>query len=259
MELCIDTHAHLYHKNFAPDEAAMMGRAKAVLSHVLLPGIDSESIVPLKALAQRYPGFCLPMAGVHPCSVKEDYQHELKLAEAELATGSYCGVGEAGIDLYWDQTTLPLQQKALRTQLEWAKELNLPIVLHSREAFNETIALVEAAQDGSLCGIFHCFTDGPEQARRAIDAGFMLGIGGVLTYKNNGGLDGVIKALGLSHIVLETDAPYLTPLPHRGKRNESSYTQLVCQKLAEVLELPYDEVARTTSANARRIFGINPA
>jgi TatD DNase family protein len=256
MELCIDTHAHLYHKNFAPDEAAMMARAQAVLSHVLLPGIDSESIGPLKALAGRYPGFCLPMAGLHPCSVQEGYAQELKLAEAELATGAYVGVGEAGIDLYWDKTTLPLQQQALRTQLDWAKQLGLPIVLHSREAFDETIALVEEAQDGRLRGVFHCFTDGLAQAQRATAAGFMLGIGGVFTYKNNGGLDAVIKTLGLQHVVLETDAPYLTPMPHRGKRNESSYIQLVCQKMAEVFEMPYDEVARTTSANARRMFGI---
>ncbi len=256
MELLIDTHAHLYDKRFATDEAEMIARARSVAQYVMLPGIDRESIVPLKELAARYPDFLKPMAGLHPCSVKEDYLDELAAAEQELATGACIAVGECGIDLYWDKTTLPLQKTALQMQIDWAKNLNLPIILHSREAFAETIQLMEAGQDGRLRGIFHCFAGTLTDAKRAVDVGFLLGIGGVFTYKKNGGLDDVVRAVPRESLVLETDAPYLTPLPHRGQRNESSYMQLVAQRLAEVLGTTYDDVAQFTSRNARRVFAL---
>jgi TatD DNase family protein len=253
MHKVIDTHCHLYHKQMQPDLDAVVARARAVCSHILLPNIDLSTLAPMNALAAAHPDLCYPMSGLHPCDVSDDFSSTLSQLEAELATGRYIGVGETGIDLYWDKTTLARQQQSLRAHLSWAKSYSLPIVLHSREAFAETIAEVEAAQDGRLTGVFHCFTGTAEEGRRAIAAGFYLGIGGVLTYKSSD-LREVIKALPMDRLVLETDAPFLAPLPHRGKRNEPAYTGIVAQHMADALGMEVDELASITSANALLLF-----
>lgn len=254
MPLLIDTHAHLYHKKFDADRPAMLARAFEHCSHLLLPNIDSASVAGMKQLAVDYPGRCLPMMGLHPSSVQaESLEAELQLCEDELAAGGYIAVGETGIDLYWDKSTLELQQQSLARHIAWAKQYNLPIVLHSRSAFNETMEIIEAAQDGSLRGVFHCFTDGPEQATRVAAVGFYMGIGGVLTFKNSG-LAETLSQVDLKHLVLETDAPYLAPVPYRGKRNESAYVYEVAQFLAEVKGMSYEVVAEATTANAKALF-----
>lgn len=262
--LLIDTHTHLFHAQFEADRDAVMTRAREVCSHVLLPAIDLDRLPAVKALAAAYPGFALPMCGLHPTDVVEDYEPILAALEAELAApnfpgGPWVAVGETGLDLYWDKTSLPRQQESLRRHLDWAARYNLPIVLHSRNAFWETAELVADAQQrysGRIRGVFHCFVDGPKEAARSVELGFYIGIGGVLTYKNNGGLDDTLRAVPQDRIVLETDSPYLPPVPYRGKRNESSYLGLVAQRLADALHISYDAVAELTSANARQLFRI---
>lgn len=251
--MLIDTHCHLYHAKFDADREAVVARAAAVCSAILLPNIDLESLGPLNALARAHPTLCYPMAGLHPCDVPAEYEALLPRLEAELATGRYHGVGETGLDLYWDKTTLARQTASLNAHLAWAKRYHLPIVLHSRDAFEETLACVEAAQDGTLTGVFHCFTGTADEGRRAIAAGCYLGLGGVLTYKTSP-LPEAVRALDPAYLLLETDAPFLPPVPYRGQRNEPAYTQRVAHKLAETLGLTYAEVAELTSANARRLF-----
>lgn len=253
MSLVIDTHCHLYHGRFDPDREAVVARAREVCSTILLPNIDLASLGPMQELVAAHPDLCYAMAGLHPTDVPDNYTDILPLLEEELARGGYVAVGETGLDLYWDKTTLPRQQASLRTHLRWAKDFSLPIVLHSRDAFWETLALVEEAQDGNLSGVFHCFSDGLEEARRAIDVGFYLGLGGVLTYKKSH-LPEVVGQLPIERLLLETDAPFLPPVPHRGERNEPAHTQLVAHKLAEILGMSYDQVALRTSENARRLF-----
>lgn len=251
----IDTHSHLYASKFNPDMPEVIARAKEVLSHVFLPNIDLESIGPMKALTDRSPDFFKPMMGLHPCYVKEDFREVLEKIEAEFEEREYFGVGETGLDLYWDKSTLEIQQESLRVHCRWARERGLPIILHARDAMDELIQLISEEQDGRLCGIFHCFNGNVDQARQVQDLGFLMGIGGVLTYKKSG-LDATVKEIGLEHLVLETDSPYLPPTPHRGKRNESSYTAIVARKLADVKDITVAEVARVTSANALRVFGM---
>jgi len=251
----IDTHCHIYGKDFDRDLPAVIERAENEgVEKFYLPGIDSTVIDRMLQTEQQYPGKCLAMMGLHPCSVKDDYRQELAIVEEWLGRRRFAAVGEIGLDFYWDKTFAGQQYDAFRQQLEWAKQYELPAVLHCRDSLDESIGVVRSLQDGRLSGIFHCFGGTPEQARQITDLGFYLGIGGIITYKN-GGLGPVIEQLSLDHIVLETDAPYLSPAPFRGKRNESSYLKYVVQKLAELKQVPAEEVAAITTRNAQKIFG----
>jgi len=249
----IDTHSHVYLPEFEEDQDEIMQRATdAGVKEIFLPNIDVNSISLLKSTAKKYPQ-CKPMMGLHPGSVKEDYQEQLAVTFKELDEGSYRAVGEIGIDLYWDKTFKAEQEKAFAIQIQKAKELELPIVIHCREAFDEVFAVLEAYADDELWGIFHCFTGNNEQAERAISLNMKLGIGGVLTFKNSG-LDKVIENVDMEHIVLETDAPYLAPAPNRGKRNEPSYLKLIAEKLSTIKNISLEEVDDITTANAKQIF-----
>jgi TatD DNase family protein len=227
----IDTHSHLYSKQFKSDLDEVVERAKEVLSHIFLPNIDLQSIPAMNALADRDRSFLYPMMGLHPCSVKEDWKTVVARIEAEWDKGHYFGVGECGLDFHWDKTHVPAQKDVLRIHIEWAKEMQLPLILHCRESMDDVLELVEKGQDGRLFGIVHCFTGTLEHAQQIQGLGFCMGIGGVLTYKTSD-LPSVLSAVPLEVLVLETDAPYLSPVPHRGRRNESSYVPLVARRLA---------------------------
>ncbi len=249
-----DTHTHLYVKEFDTDRDAMIERAIAAGVHKMyMPAIDRETHDALLAVADKYPEHCIPMMGVHPCSINDNYKEELAIAERYLAQRKYAAVGEIGLDYYWDKTHIEEQKEAFRVQAGWAKQLQIPIVIHSRESTQDCIDLVREQQDGGLTGVFHCFTGSVESAREIIKLGLYLGIGGVLTYKN-AKLFEVLEQLDLERIVLETDAPYLTPVPHRGKRNESAYIKLVAERLAEIKGISVAEVAAITTANAEKLF-----
>lgn len=225
------------------------------VSRLFLPNVDSKSIPLVFGLAEQYPEHCFPMLGLHPCDVRENFREELALIYKEIPGRKIYAIGEIGIDLYWDKTTLAIQQEAFRTQINWAKQMDLPIVIHCREAFDEIFEILEELKDDKLRGIFHCFTGSTEQAKKVIGLGFYLGIGGVLTYKNSG-LDKVVQDISPEHLVLETDSPYLTPVPFRGKPNESSYLVYVAQKLADLKQVPVEELARITTKNSELVFGI---
>ena len=251
----IDTHAHLYASQFDKDRKEMLQRAfDAGVEKVYLPNIDSTSIKAMLDLEAAYPNQCFAMMGLHPCSVKENFRSELALVEEWLKKRSFCAIGEIGIDLYWDKTFFEEQKEAFITQVNWAKELELPIVIHSRESTDVIIDLLRPHKDDRLRGIFHCFGGSVEQAEAIIELGFLLGIGGVLTFKKSG-LAQTLENIDLEHLVLETDAPYLAPTPFRGKRNESAYTRLVAEKLAGVKEVSLERVGEVTSENAERLFG----
>ncbi len=254
--MLIDTHSHLYLAAFDEDREAMLDRARKVgVEKVLLPAIDSSHHAEMLELSDSDPDFFRPMMGVHPCSIQpESWKQELETALKNLNNDSFCAVGEIGIDLYWDKSTLELQKEAFRIQINWAKERNLPIVIHCRESFNEIFEVLDRENDQSLRGVFHCFTGNESQAQRILEYGdFMLGLGGVLTFKNSG-VDKAVANIDLKHLVLETDAPYLAPAPYRGKRNESAYVELVARKLAEVKGCSMEEVARITTENAVKMF-----
>lgn len=249
-----DTHTHLYDGQFTDDEPDMIQRAiDAGVTKMFLPNCDSTTIDGMMQLANRYPEHCFPMMGVHPCYIKDNYKEELALAEKHLSDSKFYAVGEIGLDYYWDLTYKEQQIEAFKTQIDWALQYNLPIVIHSRESLQDCIDVVKNKQNGNLNGIFHCFSGNAHEARQAVDLGFYLGIGGVVTFKNSK-LPEVLKEVDLSHIVLETDAPYLAPTPYRGKRNESSYIPLIAEKIAEIKEIPLEEVARITTQNATDIF-----
>lgn len=252
--MLIDTHTHLFTKHFDSDLDAVMQRAKdAGVGLMLLPDIDPESTPRMKAVCERFPGLVQPMMGIHPCSVTEDHENQLSMVKAELDKGGYVAVGEIGLDLYWDKVSLPFQIKAFEQQMEWAKELNLPVAVHCRDAYDEVITSIGNCQDGTLTGVLHCFTGNLEQAKALFDLGFYLGIGGVITFKNSG-LAETAAELPLDRLVLETDSPYLAPMPFRGKRNESSYVKYVAEKLAEVKGVSVEEIADITTANASKLF-----
>lgn len=253
----VDTHTHLFTEEFDEDRSDVVKAAiDAGVYKMLLPNIDVESIDAMHQLEADFPEICHAMMGLHPCSVKENWKDDLAIIQHHLFSRKYCAVGEIGVDLYWDKSTLDIQQQAFSMQIEWAKELGIPIVIHVRDAFNETFEVVNALNDERLTGIFHCFTGTVEQAEHILSyGGFKLGIGGVLTFKNSG-LDQTISNIDLEHLVLETDSPYLAPTPHRGKRNVSSYIPLIAQKLADVKDVSLEEVAAKTTANAISIFKI---
>ncbi len=251
-----DSHAHLYSEQFKPDRAEALGRAQeAGVQTIVMPNVDHSTVDAMLELEAQAPATCYAMMGLHPCSVTRNFERDLYEVEAWLGRRPFAAVGEAGLDLHWDKTLLPQQQEALRVQLALAKRHHLPIVLHTREAFAETLALVQEAQDGTLRGVFHCFSGTPEEARQAVAVGFKLGIGGVATFKN-GGADKLLPGLGLEHLLLETDCPYLAPAPHRGKRNEPAYLPLVLRRVAELLGQPEAEVAAATTANALALFNL---
>lgn len=250
----IDTHTHLYLDAFDNDRVDVVERAIADgIEEMYLPNVDSETIEGMMAMEKQWPERCFPMMGVHPCSIKENYEEELRIAREWLDKRSFVAIGEIGIDLYWDKTFFEEQKDAFLRQIDWALEFDLPIVIHSRESTDIIIKVLREKAGKLPKGIFHCFSGNLEQANAIIDLGFYLGIGGVLTFKNSG-LDKVIKDVPLEHLVLETDAPYLTPTPFRGKRNESSYVKLVAEKLATIKQIGLDEVAKVTTANAEKLF-----
>ena len=252
----VDTHCHLYSEEFEVDQAAVVQRAIAAgVERFYLPGIDSTSIPAMLELEQKFPGKCFAMMGLHPCYVKENYQQELMIVKDWLAKRKFVAVGEIGLDYYWDKTFAAEQVLAFRSQIEWSIDLGLPIVIHTRSAMQETIDIVKQYVPKGLRGIFHCFSGSYETAIEIIEAGFFLGIGGALTYKN-AGLVQVLSKIDLKHLVLETDAPYLSPVPFRGKRNESSYLKYVVEKLAEINNCSVETVAELTTANAEKIFGL---
>ncbi len=251
----IDTHAHLYLEQFDDDRHEMIERTfQAGVEKVYLPNIDTQSIEGMHALEATYPGNVIAMMGLHPCSVKpEDYKIQLKTIKGHLDRRHYCAIGEIGMDLYWDKTTQSFQEEAFLTQCEWAIEKDIPIIIHSRDAIDELIALIADFDNPTLTGIFHCFSGSESQADKILDLGFSLGIGGPVTYKKST-LPDVLSHYSPQHLVLETDAPYLPPVPHRGKRNESSYIPLVAQKLAQIYDMTPEEIGFITSQNAMSIF-----
>lgn len=225
------------------------------VNRLFLPNVDVKSIAMIDDLVSKYPENCFAMAGLHPCDVKEDYIAQLNTIYKSISDRKIYAIGEIGIDLYWDNTTLGIQQDAFRTQINWAKTMGLPIVIHCREAFNEVFEVLESERDEKLRGIFHCFTGNEQQAKQAIDLNFYLGIGGVVTYKKSG-LDAVLAQIPLADLVLETDSPYLAPVPFRGKPNESSYLIYVAQKLADIYGCTVEEIANVTTENSKKIFGV---
>ena len=251
-----DTHTHLYSEAFDEDRKEMMQRAfDAGIQRFFIPAIDSSYAEAMFALEAAYPEKTFLMMGLHPTSVKENYEDELALVAAHLEARSFYAVGEIGIDLYWDTSTLEQQKIAFKQQIQWAKKYKLPIVIHCRDAFDEIFEVLETERDDDLFGIFHCFTGTLEQAKRAIGFNMKLGIGGVVTFKN-GKIDQFLNTIDLKHIVLETDSPYLSPAPYRGKRNESSYLALICSKVASIYGISEEEVARITTNNSKEVFGI---
>ena len=252
----IDTHCHIYVKDFEGDRPAMIDRAgQAGVAKMLMPAIDSREHTGMLRLQAEYPDKCIAMMGVHPCSIKENYREELDLAAEWFQKQSFVAVGEIGLDFYWDLSFKEQQYKAFHEQIEWALQYDIPIVIHSRESTDECIQVVKEHQKGRLKGVFHCFGGSEQQAKQITELGFYLGIGGVLTFKK-AGLDTVMRETDLKNVVLETDAPYLAPVPFRGKRNECSYIKYVAQKLADVKERDIEEVARITTANATNLFGL---
>ena len=251
-----DTHCHLYLEAFEDDLNEVITRASEQgVSRFFIPAIDSGYTQAMLNLKHAYPDKVFLMAGLHPTHVKDNYEEELEHVKTLLSSGAYCAVGEIGIDLYWDKSFFRQQQEAFRTQIRWAKEYGLPIVIHCRESFDEIFEILEEEKGPDLRGIFHCFTGTLEQAHKAIGYNMKLGIGGVVTFKN-GKLDQFINQIDLAHIVLETDSPYLAPVPYRGKRNESSYLGEILEKLATLYNKPKEEIARITTENSRTVFGI---
>lgn len=253
----IDTHSHIYGPEFDEDRDEVIQRAReAGVSHILLPNINRESIAPMLALCRQYPGYCHPMMGLHPTDIEDDYRQVLEDMHQQLLHPGhpYIAVGEVGLDFYWDDTRRREQMEAFETQITWARDLHLPLMIHTRSAHRELMDLMTLHQGEGLTGVFHCFGGTLEEAYELLRfEGFSLGIGGVLTYKKST-LPDVIRQIPLQRIVLETDSPYLTPVPHRGQRNESSYVLHTALKMAGILNLPFQEITETTTCNAKRIF-----
>jgi len=252
----IDTHTHLYLKQFSEDIDLVINRSKEIgVKKFIFPAIDSSHFENMHNLKNKYPESIYLMTGIHPTDVKENYKDELKFVVNSLKKHNYVAIGEIGIDLYWDKSFLKQQQEAFRFQIRLAIKNNLPIVIHCREAFDEIFEILDKENCDKLRGVFHCFTGTLDQAQRAIDLGFLLGIGGVVTFKN-GGIDKFLNKIDLKYIVMETDSPYLAPVPYRGKRNESSYIIYVLEKLSELYKLPKEQIAIITTNNAEKMFSL---
>lgn len=256
----IDTHTHLFTEQFDEDRVDIVNKAiNAGVEKMLLPNIDVETIQPMMDLMKAFPNNCFPMFGLHPGHVKEDWKERLAKIKIALEKNleSAVAIGEIGMDLYWDKTFVQEQRDAFREQVHWAKEFKLPIVIHAREAFEEIFAILDEENSDELTGVFHCFTGTVEQAAKIKSyGGFLLGIGGVVTYKN-GGLDKVLAEIPMNQLILETDSPYLPPVPHRGKRNESSYLLHVAEKLTDIYDMSLKEIAELTTENATKLFSLN--
>ena len=254
----IDTHSHLYSEQFDNDRTTAINEAIALgIDTILLPNISSKYTKNLLKLCNQFPKNCFPMIGLHPCDVSEEnFDSEMQHVEIELAKNKYIAVGEIGLDLYWDKTKLEVQKRAFIHQIKLAKQYQIPIAIHVRDAFDEAIDIVESHNDNTLRGVFHCFTGSIVQAKRVIDLkDFYLGIGGVITFKNSG-LDQTIKEISLKNLILETDSPYLAPVPFRGKRNESKYLTKIAEKIAEIKNMTIKEIAEITTTNAKKLFHI---
>lgn len=251
----VDTHSHIYSEEFSTDRKDVIARAvKAGINKIVLPNIDSSTIKSMLDLVDSSPQLFIPLIGLHPTSVKEDFRKELQIMEYWFDKRKFSGIGEIGIDLYWDKTFINEQIEAFRIQIGWAKKMRIPIVIHVRDSFQEVFEVLEQEKEESLTGVFHSFTGNADQAVQVIDLGFKIGIGGIVTFKNSG-LDLVVQQIGLQHILLETDSPWLAPVPHRGRRNESAFVTAIASKVALLHETSVEEVARITTENAQQLFG----
>lgn len=254
MNFWTDSHAHIYLKEFDGDRKDIISRcAENGVDKIYMPNIDHTSIDNMLEVEAKFPEHCMAMMGLHPCSVKNDFEKELYIIENWLSKRNFSAIGEMGTDLYWDKTYWEQQKEAFVMQVGWAKQYDLPIVIHCRESIDETIALVEEHHDDKLRGVFHCFTGDVEQAKRISKLGFYFGLGGVSTFKN-GGLDKVIPELDIETVLLETDSPYLAPVPHRGKRNEPSYIPIIAERVAKLKNISMSELQMITSTNAQNLF-----
>jgi len=254
MSFWIDTHAHIYTKDFDADRHDVLARCTELgVKTIYMPNVDHTSIDDMLEVEAKYPQQCIAMMGLHPCSVKKDFEKELYLVESWLTKKRFAAIGEIGTDLYWDKSFWEQQQEAFKIQVRWAKQYKLPVVIHCRESIDETIALVEPFAGYDLTGVFHCFSGSVEQAKKICGLGFYLGIGGVATFKN-GGLDTVIPELDINRIVLETDSPYLAPVPHRGKRNTPEYIPLIASRVAALRNISIEELRQHTYSNSNNLF-----
>jgi len=251
----VDSHSHIYSEEFSSDRNEVIARAlKAGVNKIVLPNIDSSTIKPMLDLADSDPNLFIPLIGLHPTSVKEDFRKELEIMEYWFNKRKFAGIGEIGIDLYWDKTFINEQIEAFRIQIGWAKKNRIPIIIHVRDSFQEVFDVLQQENEESLTGVFHSFTGNAEQAAQVIDLGFKIGIGGIVTFKNSG-LDAVIQNIDLHHVLLETDSPWLAPVPHRGRRNESAFITAVAAKIASLQGISIEEVARITTQNTQQLFG----
>ncbi len=251
----VDTHSHIYSEEFSSDRNEVIANAlRSGVNKIILPNIDSSTIKPMLDLADSRPNLFIPLLGLHPTSIKDDFHKELEIMEYWLNKRKFLGIGEIGIDLYWDKTFINEQTEAFRIQIGWAKKAGIPIVIHVRDSFPEVLEVIEQEKDESLRGVFHSFTGNLEQAYKVIELGFKIGVGGIVTFRNSG-MDEVVQQIGLQHIVIETDSPWLAPVPYRGKRNESAYVALVADKIASLHEISREEVGRITTQNAKQLFG----
>ena len=250
----IDSHVHIYSKKYDDDRDDVIRRSvENGVGKLYMPNIDEESIDAMLEAELKYPYICIPMMGLHPCDVKKDFEKALYTMEAWIDKREFAGIGETGLDLYWDKTFFEQQKEALRIHIQWAKQKKWPIILHCRESMDETIEIIKEEKTVDLKGIFHCFSGTLDQAKEIIDLGFLLGIGGVATYKN-GGLDKILNELGLEHVVLETDGPYLAPVPHRGKRNSPEYIPIIAERVGDLTQSDLEKVSKATLENSIRIF-----
>ena len=254
--MIIDTHSHIYLPEFDADRDSMLMRAENEgISLILMPAVDQETYLAMLKTEETFPEKCISMMGLHPCSVKERYKQDLKIVEEYLGKRRFVAVGETGLDFYWDKTFIKEQYESFQTQIGWAKLYDIPVVIHSRNSIDECISTIKENQQGNLKGVFHCFSGDEKQAKAIIDLGFYLGIGGVVSFKNSG-LDKVMSDIDMKNVVLETDAPYLAPVPFRGKRNECSYLKYVVEKLAEIKNVSEGDIASVTTKNAKELFNI---
>ncbi len=251
----VDTHSHVYSEEFSSDRNEVIARAlKSGVRKIILPNIDSSTLKPMLDLSDSHPDLFIPLLGLHPTSVKEDFRKELEIMEYWFTKRKFAGIGEIGIDLYWDKTFINEQMEAFRIQIGWAKKARIPIVIHVRDSFPEVLEVIEHEKEDSLSGVFHSFTGTAEQAAQVVELGFKIGIGGIVTFKNSG-MDSIVQQISLQNILLETDSPWLAPVPHRGRRNECAFITATATKIAALHQTTVEEVARITTQNAQQLFG----